>query len=370
MGKKLIKITLITLAFSMNSIFAARLPLERIKLPPGFKISVYASGLQTARAMDFSPSGVLFVGSKKGNVYAIVDKNKDGKADKKYIIARGLELPVGVSFYRGDLYISAVSRIYKLTNIEKRLSNPPRPKLITKVFPKDRWHGWKFIAFGPDGWLYVPVGAPCNVCFRSNPVYSSIMRMRPDGSKLELYASGVRNTVGFDWHPKTKELWFTENGRDYMGDNIPPDEMNLAYKKGLHFGFPYLHGKKVWDPVYGRRKRAKSLKFVDPKYELPAHVAALGMRFYMGKNFPKKFRGQIFIAEHGSWNRSRPIGYRVSFMQLKQNKVIKYGIFASGWLYKGKAWGRPADVEVGPDGALYISDDKANVIYRVVYQNK
>jgi len=241
----------------------------------------------------------------------------------------------------------------------------PAPAVVSDAFPSDRHHGWKFIRFGPDGWLYVPVGAPCNVCERPDPRYASIMRMRPDGSGLEVFASGVRNTVGFDWHPTTGELWFTDNGRDMLGDELPPDELNRAPAKGMSFGFPYCHGGFVIDPELG--KGHTCAEFAAPAAKLGPHVAALGMRFYTGTAFPAKYRGQIFVAEHGSWNRSEKIGYRVRLLRLEGGSVAADEPFAEGWLSGGRVWGRPVDVEVMPDGALLVSDDYAGAVYRITY---
>ena len=330
-----------------------------IRLPPGFEIEVYASNLDTARGLAFAPDGTLFVGSKSGSVYAVLP-------DRRVLeVARGLTMPVGLDFHAGSLYVSAVDRIVRLDNILADLEAPPRPVVLPLQLPGDRHHGWKFIKFGPDGRLYVPVGAPCNVCSRSDPRYASILRVSPDGGKAEIYASGVRNTVGFDWHPQTGRLWFTDNGRDRMGDDLPQDELNRAEGPGGHFGFPYLHGRSVEDPEYWPQR--PPLSFTPPLLELPAHVAALGMRFYTHSSFPPEYRGGIFIAEHGSWNRSEKIGYRVSFVELSGEEVLSYRIFASGWLQGSQVLGRPADVEVGPGGDLYVSDDLAGAVYRIRY---
>jgi len=373
MGRVLSKFCLIPLCLSILFMLlppshssGKTLPLKEIKLPPGFKISLYASSVPHARGMVFSPNGTLFVGSKEGNVYAIQDKDKDHKADKVITIARDLLMPVGVDFRDGFLYVSSVDKIVRYENIESRLENPPSPGVVNSSFPSDRAHGWKFIRFGPDGLLYVPVGAPCNICKKEDERYATIMRMKPDGSELEVFASGVRNTVGFDWHPETKELWFTDNGRDWMGDDIPPDELNNAPKKGLHFGFPYCHGGDLSDPEFGKERPCS--EFIPPAIKLAPHAAALGMRFYTGRMFPEEYRNQIFIAEHGSWNRSKKIGYRVSVVKLKGNQAVSYEPFAEGWLQGQKSWGRPADVLVAPDGALLVSDDFANAIYRITYE--
>ena len=341
------------------------LPLNKIRLPDGFKISIYASDVPGARSMALGPNGTLFVGTRVGKVYAIVDRNRNNRADEVITVARGLRMPNGVAFRGGALYVGEVSRVLRYDNIEARLSNPPTPVVVNDTFPGDRHHGWKFIRFGPDGQLYVPVGAPCNVCERSDGHYALIMRMNPDGTGLEVFARGVRNTVGFDWHPETKTLWFTDNGRDWLGDDVPPDELNHAPRKGLHFGFPYCHGGDISDPEFGEKHACE--EFVPPAMKLGPHVAAIGMRFYTGTMFPDRYRNQIFIAEHGSWNRSTPIGYRVTLVRLEENRAVTYEVFAEGWLQGNAAWGRPADVLVMPDGALLVSDDRAGVIYRIVY---
>lgn len=340
--------------------------LRKIRLPAGFAISLYAR-VPGARSMAWSPSGTLFVGTREENVYAVPSRGP-GVAGQVVTIARGLTMPNGVAFKDGALYVAEVSRITRYDGIETRLNTPPKPVVVSTRFPRDRHHGWKFIAFGPDGWLYVPVGAPCNIC---DPAagYAAIHRIKPDGTGLETFARGVRNTVGFDWHPQTRELWFTENGRDQMGDDVPPDELNHAPRAGLHFGYPHCHGRAVADPKFGAGRSCSG--FTPPAMELGPHVAAIGMRFYTGRLFPEKYRNQIFIAEHGSWNRSVPIGYRVMLVELQNGRAAKYEVFAEGWLEKGQSrpWGRPADVLVTPDGALLVSDDEAGAIYRISYRS-
>ena len=305
--------------------------LDKIKLPAGFSISVYAE-VPNARSMTLSPSGVLYVGNRsEDNVYAVTDENKDGKADKVYTVAKGLNTPNGVAFKNGNLYIATISTILKLEGIESRLGNPPAPVTVYDKFPKDAHHGWKFIAFGPDGKLYVPVGAPCNICEKKDPVYSSITRINDDGTGFEVFAHGIRNSVGFAWHPVTKNLWFTENGRDMMGDNMPGDELNTAPAANMHFGYPYCHQGNTLDPEYGKGKKCED--YTAPVQTLDAHVAALGMRFYTADAFPAEYRNQVFIAEHGSWNRSEPIGYRISLVKLDAaGKSLGRTDFASGWL--------------------------------------
>ena len=343
-----------------------QLPVEKIKLPPGFEIRVYAANVPNARSMALGAGGTLFVSTRsEGSVYALRDTDGDQRADETYTIARGLNMPNGVAFRDGALYVAEVNRVWRYDQIESRLKNPPPPVLVSEGFPSDRHHGWKFIRFGPDGWLYVPVGSPCNLCEREDARYASIMRMKPDGSGLEVFAGGIRNTVGFDWHPEAKELWFTDNGRDWMGDDLPPDELNHAPRKGMHFGYPYCHGKGIADPQFGAKRPCAET--TPAAQELGPHVASLGMRFYTGTMFPAEYRNQIFIAEHGSWNRSKPIGYRVMLVRLEGNRAVKYEVFAQGWL-DGSVWGRPVDVQVMPDGALLVSDDKAGAIYRISYK--
>jgi glucose/arabinose dehydrogenase len=277
-----------------------------------------------------------------------------------------LNSPNGVAFLDDALYVAEVNRVIRFDNIESHLTSSSQPMVVNDKFPKDGQHGWKFIRFGPDGLLYVPVGAPCNICQRNPDRYAVIMRMRPDGSGLETFARGVRHTVGFDWHPVTKELWFTDNGRDWLGDDRPPDELNHAPQPGMHFGFPYCHGGDLPDPDFGSKHKCS--EFTPPVQKLAPHVAALGMRFYTGTMFPESYRQQIFIAEHGSWNRSTPIGYRITLVRLDNKRAVSYEPFAEGWLQNGRPWGRPADVLVMPDGSLLVSDDRADVIYRIRYK--
>ena len=362
----------ISLVFATTSAkptaFAAtdNLPVDKISLPAGFEINLYAQ-VSNARSMTLSPNGTLFVGSRSaGKVYAIQTHDEGTQIKKPLVVAEGLNMPNGVAVKDGALYVAEINRVLRYDNIEERLKNPPPPVVINDRFPRDRQHGWKFIAFGPEGDLYVPVGAPCNICEPDPDRYAAIMRMKPNGSNLEVFARGIRNTVGFDWHPQTKELWFTDNGRDRQGDNIPPDELNHAPKPGLHFGYPYCHGGDISDPEYGKKHPCS--EFTPPAQNLGPHVAALGMRFYTASMFPSEYRNQIFIAEHGSWNRSTPIGYRVTVVELKGNKAVSYRPFAQGWLQGNRAWGRPVDVLVMPDGALLVSDDEAGAIYRIAYK--
>jgi len=349
----------------------AEVQLDKIKLPPNFKIEVWAADIPNARSMTISDNGIVFVGNRQeNNVYAVIDEDKDGKADFKYILAEDLNMPNGVAYKDGDLYVAEVNRILRFKDIKNTL-NSPKYDVIYEGYPTESHHGWKFIAFGPDGMLYVPVGAPCNICESDDEVFASITRLDPNAAnpKPEVYAHGVRNTVGFDWHPVTGELWFTDNGRDMMGDDVPECELNRATAAGQHFGYPYWHEGTVKDPDFGSKGKAQSA-YVAPVAKLGPHTAPLGMRFYEGDMFPAEYQNQILVAKHGSWNRSKKSGYVVSLEKIDANsKVIGEETFASGWLDDAsqEVWGRPVDVQELPDGSLLISDDMANVIYRVSY---
>lgn len=338
-----------------------------IKLPAGFSISIFAE-VPDARSMVLSPSGILFIGNKsEGNVYAVQDTNGDFKADKKWVVAKGLNMPNGVAFKDGDLYVAEVSRILRFKKIESNLQAPPKPEVVYDKFPTDTWHGWKYISFGPDGKLYVPVGAPCNVCDKGQSVYASITRMNPDGTGLEVFARGVRNTVGFTWHPETKSIWFTDNGRDMLGDDIPPCELNTAPKAGMHFGFPYCHGGDIKDPEFGDVRPCSD--FTAPAQRMGAHVAPLGLKFCNSNQFPASYKNVLFVAEHGSWNRSKKSGYRISMLKVSGNKAVSYEPFATGWLDEASqsVSGRPVDLLFMPDGSMLVSDDKRGVVYRIHY---
>jgi glucose/arabinose dehydrogenase len=349
-------------------------PIDRIKVPPGFEVTLFAANVRDARSMALGDQklpgggGTLFVGTRNaGAVYAI--RHDGRKATEVMTVASGLNMPNGVAVRDGALYVAEVHRVIRFDAVEVKLPKSADPVVVYDKYPTDRHHGWKFIAFGPDGWLYVPVGAPCNICERDDP-YSSITRLKPDGSAMEVFARGVRNSVGFDWHPQSKELWFTDNGRDMMGDDVPGDELNHAPKAGMHFGYPYCHQGDVADPEFGKKRPCP--QFTAPAKTFGAHVASLGMRFYTGPMFPPEYRGRIFIAEHGSWNRSKKSGYRVMQAKVEGGKVVEHTVFAEGFLEVAadKAWGRPVDVLVMPDGALLVSDDYANAIYRISYRGR
>jgi len=339
--------------------------LDALKLPPGFRITVFSDATPGARSLARGANGTVFVGTKSdGKVYGLVDADSDGRAETAYVIARDLDGANGIAFRDGDLYVAEHERLLRFDEIETRLADPPEPVVVFDGFPAEKHHGWRYLGFGPDGLLYVGIGAPCNVCERDDPIFATVARMRVDGSKPEVYASGVRNTVGFDWHPETGELWFTDNGRDHLGDDRPPDELNVATAAGQHFGFPFCHGGDLADPKFDERPCSD---FRAPARKLGPHVAALGMRFYTATAFPPPYRGAVFIAEHGSWNRSTPIGYRVTVVRFEDGKPVSYEPFVEGWLADGDAWGRPVDVLVMPDGALLVSDDGAGVVYRITY---
>jgi glucose/arabinose dehydrogenase len=361
----------VTVGCLYRGYFAGFLPsaaadVGEITLQPGFRIAVYADGVPNARQMALGPPGIVFVGSRgEGKVYAVVDRDGDHRAEAVHVLASGLQMPSGIAFRDGALYVAEVSRILRFPDVARDLARPPRPDVVTAAFPGDTHHGWKFIAFGPDGRLYVPVGAPCNVCPPPGPLHASITRLGVAGGAPEVIARGVRNSVGFDFHPETGELWFTDNGRDWLGDDQPPDELNRLTRPGEHFGFPHCHGDNLPDPDHNAGRPCR--EFTPPVRLLDPHVAALGMRFYTGRMFPERYRGGIFIAEHGSWNRSTPIGYRVTFVRVESGRATSYEPFATGWLRGGVAAGRPADVLVMPDGALLVSDDKAGRIYRISY---
>ncbi|VVD76886.1 putative soluble quinoprotein glucose/sorbosone dehydrogenase [Pandoraea horticolens] len=345
------------------------LPIERLTLPPGFHVEVLSDQVPGARGMVLGPKGTLFVGSRaQGDVYAITLDPSRAYAAKVRTVASGLNMPVGVAMRNGALYISAVSRIVKLDDIENRLDNPGKPAVVYDKLPGESHHGWRYMAFGPDQRLYIGVGAPCNVCKRDENRYAMIGSIKPDGTDWRVVARGVRNTVGFDWQPGTNTLWFTDNGRDLLGDDVPDDKLNRLTRVGEHFGFPYCHAGDVSDPEFGQEKRCSA--FTPPMAKLGAHVAALGMKFYTGKQFPEAYRGSIFIAEHGSWNRSRKVGYRVERVVLDtKGNVAKQEVFAQGWLGNDESvWGRPVDLLTLPDGSLLISDDYAGAIYRITYR--
>ena len=378
--KKMLFLFTVLIALSCNTIVTNNadksvlegmesLPLDRISLPSGFEISLYAENVKNARSMDLSPNGTLFVGTRSaGNVYALQDTDGDYKIDKQYTLLEKGNMPNGVAFRDGDLYIAEVNRILKISDVESKLNNPGTPDVVYDQYPTEKHHGWKFIDFGPDGKLYVPVGAPCNICNSKDEVFNSITRINKDGTGMEIVQKGIRNTVGFTWHPETNELWFTDNGRDLLGDDLPSCELNHAPKDFMHFGYPFCHQGNSPDPEFGKLKPCSD--FTKPAQNLGPHVAPLGVEFYTGSQFPREYKNVAIIAEHGSWNRSKKIGYRISMVPLDGNYNSKgYETFATGWLDQSndEAWGRPVDIEFLPDGSMLVSDDFADVIYRITY---
>ena len=345
------------------------LALLELNLPEGFQIEVYARGVDGARSMAMGDDGTLFVGTRtENNIYAIQDTNGDFKADNVMVLDT-MEVPNGIAMRNGDLYVTQVGSLWKYPNIEDQLDGELEKELIYDDFPTEFHHGWKYIAFGPDDKLYVPVGAPCNICNSTDEDerFATISRMDPDGTNREIYARGVRNSVGFTWHPDTKQMWFTDNGRDMLGDDIPPCELNTVTEAGQHFGYPFCHGGIVKDPEFGDLHPCSD--FVEPALQLDAHVAPLGIKFYTGNMFPAEYKGKAFIAEHGSWNRSKKVGYRIMIVDIEDGAVVNSEPFIDGWLDEvaQKASGRPVDMLMLEDGSMLISDDYGDAIYRVTY---
>jgi glucose/arabinose dehydrogenase len=318
--------------------------------------------------MALADDGVVFVGTgKEGKVYALKDSNQDGVADTNYVIAKDLTMPNGVAYKDGALYVAAINRILRFDNITQHLDNPPAPVVVTDKLPSDKHHGWKYLRFGTDGKLYTAVGAPCNICDPDKEIYTSLIRLNRDGSDIEILARGIRNTVGFDWQPDSNALFFNENGRDYLGDDDPADELNHWTTQGEHFGYPYCHGGDTLDPEFGKDKQCANYKA--PAWKYKAHIAPLGMRFYTGTQFPAEYSKQLLVAQHGSWNRTTPQGYRVVLIKFKGDKPVSEQDFISGWLTdKGEVLGRPVDILTLPNGSVLISDDQRGVIYKVSYK--
>lgn len=361
-------LSLITPSLTFSAPAAHQDVLNQLHVPAGFTVSIFADNLPSARGLALGDNGVVFVGTSSENkVYAVQDTNNDGVADNQYVVANNLFLPNGVAYKDGALYVAEINRIIRYDNIIQQLDNPPAPVTIYDQLPSDEHHGAKYLRFGPDNKLYTLVGAPCNVCERENPIYGSLARLNADGSGPEILARGIRSSVGMDWQPGTNTLFFTDNGRDYMGDDVPADELNQWSSIGEHFGFPYCHGGDVPDPQFGTADKPCS-QFTAPVWKFKAHVATLGMRFYRGGQFPTEFRNQLFVAQHGSWNRTIPQGYNVSLVKFAQGKPASEQVFIDGWLTPGNdVIGRPVDILELPDGSLLISDDKLGLIYKITY---
>lgn len=353
---------------AIQSVAAESLPLGQLSLPEGFSISVYGHA-ENARQLALGATGVVYTGSRKaGKVHAVADLDGDGVAEQTYLIDDDLNLPSGLAYRDGDLYVAAVSTIYRYRDIDDHLRTPPEPEIVLNDLPTERHHGWKHIEFGPDGYLYVPIGAPCNICDREEP-YATILKIDVDNpDDRSIVARGVRNSVGFDWDPATGDFWFTDNGRDRLGDEVPPCELNHVTEAGQHFGYPYVHGDGIRDPEFGD---AGTETYRSPALSLGPHTAPLGMLFYTGEQYPEPYRGDVLLAEHGSWNRSDeagPIGYRLIHARRDNSGTLHYEVFVDGWLNEdGSRWGRPVDLLELPDGSLLVSDDEADVIYQLRY---
>lgn len=343
--------------------------LDKINMPEGYQIEVFADGVKNARSMTLSPDGTLFVGTRQqGDVYALVDTDGDNKADQHFVLDTALNMPNGVAFKDGDLYVAEVNQILKYKDIENHLASPPEPEVIFSGYPTEKHHGWKYIAFGPDDKLYVPVGAPCNICESEDRIFNTITRLNTDGTDMEIVHEGIRNTVGFTWHPSTDELWFTDNGRDHFGDDKPGCELNKATADNQHFGYPYCHQGDLLDDKFGEGKSCSD--YIAPVQVLGAHVAPLGCEFLFEGRLGGQSSGSILMAEHGSWNRSQKSGYRLTIVDLDENgNATDYRPFVDGWLDDAtqEVWGRPVDLEFMPDGSMLVSDDMANTIYRISY---
>jgi glucose/arabinose dehydrogenase len=353
----------------------AAAPLALLVMPAGFHAEVFAENVENARSMALGPQGTVFVGSQySGKLHAVVDQNGDHKADRVVLIASGLDQPNGVAMRNGALYVATRSRLLRFDDIEKLLDAPPTPVTVRADLPNpNAGHTWKYIAFGPDDMLYMSVGSTCNVCAPA-AMTAAIVRMKPDGSGMEVFADGVRNSVGFAWHPVTRELWFTDNGRDGMGDDVPNDELNVAWKAGQHFGFPFCHQGDVTDPQFGAQRACSTSE--PPAQNLGAHVAAIGFTFYTGNMFPASYKNAAIIAQHGSWNRSTPSGYRVMVARTDGRRVTAYEPLVEGFLPSasaggrgatGAATGRPADVLQLRDGSILVSDDRGGRLIRISY---
>jgi len=371
LARQLLYPLLIGAAFGAATASSAPLAPDKLTVPTGFRIELLTDAVPNARAMTLGRyadgRGVVYVGSmREGKVYAV---EIGGAAPAKVrVIASGLELPLGVAYRNNQLYVSALTRILRFDGIDNSLDKPPAAQTVLDGLPSETHHGGKYIAFGPDGKLYFAVGAPCNVCV-PDEAHGNLQRVDADGRNVEVIARGVRNSVGFDWNPRDGTLWFTDNGRDMLGDDVPSDELNRLQRPGASFGFPYCHEGRIADPQFGGQRPCS--EFVAPMARLGAHVASLGMRFYGGAMFPADYRGNVFVAEHGSWNRTRKSGYRVVRVVLDAGgNVMRDEPFVSGWLSvdasgREAVHGRPADVLVLPDGSLLISDDLGGAIYRV-----
>ena len=351
--------------------------IEKLKAPVGFKISLYADNVISPRQITETNSGFIIVGSKSGDkILALSDKDQDGYAEEKITIASGLKNPTGVTYHNKNLYFAEIEEVWMIKNIDAwLLSNrqvPPVVELFMDNLPSETWHGFRHIRFGPDDNMYIPIGVPCNICIEpqtKDKRFAAIHKY--DNGELVMVADGVRNSVGIDWHPVTKKLYFSDNGRDWLGDDSPSCELNVIHKDGSFYGFPYKHAKNVIDPEFGHMIPGVEKDFIDPIAELGPHVAPLGIAFYDRKVFPEKYQNSVFVALHGSWNKyNGKSGYKVVMIRLdEEGNYISQEDFITGWLENEIAWGRPVQPFVMSDGSMLVSDDKYNVIYRVTYKN-
>ncbi len=350
--------------------------LEKLKVPENFEISIIASDIESPRQITETEDGHLIVGSKSGDkVIALIDKDKDSIFEKHITVASGLQNPTGVVYHKGDLYFAEIDTVWIIKNIDEWIKSDveslPQKDIYMNNLPSETWHGFKYIDFGPDGNMYIPVGVPCNICLEpqtKDPRFAAIHKYA-DGELITV-ADGVRNSVGFDWHPLTNKMYFSDNGRDWLGDDSPSCELNIIEEEGSFFGYPYKHAKNVIDPEFGHLIPTLQKKIVDPIAELGPHVAPLGIAFYDGDIFPEKYQNSIFVALHGSWNKyNGKSGYKVIFIQLDENgNYLSQEDFITGWLSNENAWGRPVSPFIMSDGSMIVSDDKFDVIYKVTYK--
>ncbi|HXP31090.1 MAG TPA: PQQ-dependent sugar dehydrogenase [Stellaceae bacterium] len=344
---------------------AKDLPLDKLKLPPGFKVQVWAE-VPNARSLSLGSNGTVWVGNLGGkNVYAVLDRG--GKREVKTVL-KGLDTPNGVVFSNGTLFVAERTRITRYDGIDGKLDNPPEPKVMVTLPENKPIHFWHFMTMCPDGKLYFNNGSPNNILV-PDYLQATILRLDPKTDVLETYAMGVRNSVGMTFHPTTHQLWFTDNARDWLAEDLPSDKLNVATKKGENFGYPFCHQGDTLDPDLG--KNHSCAEFVPPAFKIGAHVAPLGLRFYTGTMFPAAYHNALFIARHGSWNRSQKQGYDVVRATIGPKNSVKVEPFLTGFLVDPAKdppmWGRPADVLVMPDGALLVSDDYNGIIYRISY---
>ncbi len=365
-GCLLLGVVLLAAGCGRSEPTASTAPAAQRGLQPGFELTVFAEGLERPRFMSVGPDGTLYVGSnvRSGNVWALPDRNRDGRADSINVFAGGLRAPHSVAWRAGWLYVGETQRVIRLRDTDGDLRADQREVVVAEL-PAGGQHFTRTVGFGPDGSLYVSVGSSCNVCEESDPRRAAILRFQPDGRGREIHARGLRNAVGFTWHPDTGELWATDNGRDWLGDDLPPEELDRI-RAGDDHGWPYCYGRRIPDPETGSAERCARTQ--PATFEMPAHTAPLGLTFYTGTMFPEEYRGDLFIALHGSWNRSVPAGYKVMRVRFRDGQPVALEDFVDVWLTGGRTQHRPVDVAVAPDGALFISDDQGGTIFRLTYR--